>query len=411
MYTIVNEDVIKKAQAIGGNGEFEEGSPWASALTCLNSKGRDEIYPLLMANAASIIGVEWVAIIEKIEVREKRTFVQFSCLFEVSEPFPLNALTKASNGEPLAWNYIRPYVPCVIAGDLEEAVLNALREERDEVALPGLEIVETKSAEDYIAALLSVEESITENQRAMLIAHAEAPKHVLSMRALADVAGFPSHGMANIQYGKLGRKFAYFFDVFDLPNQTQALAWSDGTSDKDGHFTWILREPLVEALCALGWAKVPGTKGFAREVALREVDDDPKNQGLPATVREALVEARIGQGAYRKRMLGIWGGKCALTGCDLKEVLIASHAKPWADCNNKERLDAYNGLLLAAQVDKLFDCGLISFADDGELLLKPELTANLLATLGIELDMRLSRVSRQHLPYLKTHRARFGFDK
>jgi predicted restriction endonuclease len=107
----------------------------------------------------------------------------------------------------------------------------------------------------------------------------------------------------------------------------------------------------------------------------------------------------------------VWGGRCALTGCDLKQVLIASHAKPWADCSNKERLDEYNGLLLAAQVDKLFDCGLISFADDGALLLKPEATTGVLKKLGITPDMRLGQVAERHIPFLKAHRARFGFEE
>ena len=275
----------------------------------------------------------------------------------------------------------------------------------------GFAIVESKSVEDYMAALLSVEQSITPNQRAMLIAHAQAPGCVLSMRALADVAGFPSHGMANIQYGKLGRRFADFFDVTDLPNQTQALAWSDGSPDKEGHFTWILREPLVEALCALGWAKRSRGGSFGRKVAEREVDADPQTSGVPATVREALIEARIGQGAYRARLLEIWDGRCALTGCDLKEVLIASHAKPWAECSNKERLDEYNGLLLASHVDKLFDCGLISFTDDGGMLIKPRVTSDALSTLGIAREGRLRRVDTRHLPYLKAHRVLFGFEQ
>ncbi|MGQ7096730.1 HNH endonuclease, partial [Escherichia coli] len=29
-----------------------------------------------------------------------------------------------------------------------------------------------------------------------------------------------------------------------------------------------------------------------------------------------------------------------------KAALVASHIKPWKDCNDKERIDFYNGLLL-----------------------------------------------------------------
>jgi predicted restriction endonuclease len=51
--------------------------------------------------------------------------------------------------------------------------------------------------------------------------------------------------------------------------------------------------------------------------------------------------------------------------------LIASHIKPWRSANNQERIDGSNGLLLAPHVDLLFDRGLISFTDEGSLLVSP----------------------------------------
>ena len=410
VYTIVNIDVIKKAFEHGGMGEFQENTRWATALKVLESLEDGEIYPLMMANAASIIGVEWVAAIERIEIVGQRTKVTFSSLLSSQDPIPLNALTKASNGEPLDPNYIRPYVPCVIDGDLADAVISSLIEERDGGGDTGLAVIESKTSEDYLVALRAIENSITTNQRAMLIAHAQAPEFRMSTRSLADVAGYPSHGTANIQYGTLGRKFANFFEVGDLNNQTQAIAYGDGVADKNGHFTWVLREPLVTALQSIGWVKMSQAVDFRRQAAEKEVDDDPKSKGIVATVREALIDARIGQGAYRKRLIQIWNGKCALTGCDIQEVLIASHAKAWTDSTNDERLDEYNGLLLAAHVDKLFDCGLISFADDGKLLLKSSLQMSALALLGIKKEMQLREVHAKNVPYLKSHRAKFHFD-
>lgn len=409
VYTIVNINVIENAHEFGGMGEFEEHSRWATALKVFESLEEGALYPLMMANAASIIGVEWVANIESIEVVGQKTRVKFSCLIECTDPIPLDSLNKASNGEPLAQNYIRPYVPCVIDGDLEEAVLNALDEERNGETNSGLITIESKSSEDYLAALLSIEDSMTAKQKEMLIAHAQAPKHVLSMRALADVAGYKNHTTANMQYGALGRKFADFFSVTDLPNQTQAIASSDGVADGNGHFTWTLRELLVDALVEIGWIERPVVVDYKRQAAAQEIDRDPQSKGVISTVREALIEARIGQGAYRNRLLQVWDGKCALTGCSLKEVLIASHAKPWAECSNQERLDEYNGLLLAAQVDKLFDCGLVSFADDGRLLLKPSLEVAALASLGLNAGMRLRQVHRRNVPYLAAHRLKFDF--
>src|SRR5262249_22602703 len=60
---------------------------------------------------------------------------------------------------------------------------------------------------------------------------------------------------------------------------------------------------------------------------------------------------------------------CGVTGCRISAVLRASHIKPWSQSNNRERLDPENGILLAAHIDALFDQGLITFADDGTMLI------------------------------------------
>jgi putative restriction endonuclease len=51
------------------------------------------------------------------------------------------------------------------------------------------------------------------------------------------------------------------------------------------------------------------------------------------------------------------------------ELLRASHIKPWTSSNNIERFDPANGLLLSAMYDAAFDALLLSFADDGRLML------------------------------------------
>ncbi|WP_425547923.1 HNH endonuclease [Actimicrobium antarcticum] len=61
----------------------------------------------------------------------------------------------------------------------------------------------------------------------------------------------------------------------------------------------------------------------------------------------------------------IWDSQCAVTSCGVSETLIASHTQAWAHASNEARLDPFNGFLLVANLDRLFDQGLISFADDG----------------------------------------------
>ena len=125
-----------------------------------------------------------------------------------------------------------------------------------------------------------------------------------------------------------------------------------------------------------------------------------------ATEREELRKARLGQGRFRRRLLELWGGRCAVTGVELPSALMASHIKPWRSAGNTERLDPHNGLLLLPQYDKLFDRGYISFDDGGGLLLSPALPESRLGLLGVRADDRLSQVPREQRSYLAFHRDR-----
>ena len=62
---------------------------------------------------------------------------------------------------------------------------------------------------------------------------------------------------------------------------------------------------------------------------------------------------------FRDDLITLWGGRCALTGVDQKELLIASHTKPWRLSNDQERKDKNNGFLFESRIDKLFDAQLV----------------------------------------------------
>ncbi len=124
----------------------------------------------------------------------------------------------------------------------------------------------------------------------------------------------------------------------------------------------------------------------------------------PETEREEIVRARVGQGRFRKALLDYWGG-CAVTGAFVPEILRASHVKPWKDSTNDERLDLYNGLLLLPQYDSLFDAGLITFSDDGALLLSRSLNGLSKLHLGIASGSVLRRLDDRHKWYLSYHRS------
>ena len=129
---------------------------------------------------------------------------------------------------------------------------------------------------------------------------------------------------------------------------------------------------------------------------------------LAATEAPRVVRERIGQQRYRKALEQLWDGRCAVTGVSEPCLLRASHAKPWAECETgKERLSEYNGFLLNVALDALFDKFLISFADDGSILLAPSLKPEELAAVGITPELRIHGIRSEHLSFLSYHRAQF----
>ena len=167
----------------------------------------------------------------------------------------------------------------------------------------------------------------------------------------------------------------------------------------------------LHSLVALLGGRIPGTEdSYQWQAAALEVDDDPESADTSPTERSRLIAARIGQGKFREDLLRYWGNACALTGSDITEVLIASHIKPWAAGTNSERLDPHNGLLLVANADRLFDRGLISFSDAGDLLAKSSISPGQLGALGLSYDMRLRKIENTHIAYLTVHRELHGFN-
>lgn len=131
--------------------------------------------------------------------------------------------------------------------------------------------------------------------------------------------------------------------------------------------------------------------------------------GIAGTEIERMVRQRVGQNRFRDAMLDYWDGACAVTGVAIPAVLRASHAKPWAECaTDAERLDVFNGFLLCANLDALFDRFLISFDEQGVLMIAPALAGMDLQSLGISPGMKLRWVNALHQPYLALHCARLA---
>lgn len=137
---------------------------------------------------------------------------------------------------------------------------------------------------------------------------------------------------------------------------------------------------------ALKWYRA-FVSAFSEKDILAKAEEEQVllNSNISETERQAIVKSRIGQGQFRDKLL-LKYKKCIITGISIPQVLVASHIKPWAACNNKERLDVNNGLILSATYDKLFDSGLISFNENGRLYISRAINENNRSLLALNLD-------------------------
>lgn len=166
------------------------------------------------------------------------------------------------------------------------------------------------------------------------------------------------------------------------------------------HFNLRKTEPSQFQFIINDLVEYTPEREFLPEIASQEVYSVAEQE------TEYVVEskARRGQDKFRRNLIYHWQSRCSVTGYSGIWALRASHIKPWGVCNNVERLDPYNGLLLVPSLDHLFDCGAITFEDRGRITINPELDNDDIRLLGIHPEMRLTRVSVKTQEYLDFHR-------
>ncbi|WP_147371898.1 HNH endonuclease [Henriciella algicola] len=148
--------------------------------------------------------------------------------------------------------------------------------------------------------------------------------------------------------------------------------------------------------------------GTTEDVIEKSINDD---DDLSASEKDSLVKARRGQGQFKQSVIDI-EGRCRLSGVEDVRYLIGSHILPWRACRTAtERLDGNNGLLLCPNADRLFDRGLISFKDDGTVLVKAEVSDEILDQLGFPglRSRNVGSFSEGQKKYLAFHRELYEF--
>jgi hypothetical protein len=95
-------------------------------------------------------------------------------------------------------------------------------------------------------------------------------------------------------------------------------------------------------------------------LAADEADDSPFDPVDAKDAREKVlreIRARRGQRSFRYALIEAYDRRCAITGCDVLDVLEAAHITPYL---GPETNHVTNGLLLRADLHTLFDTGLLA---------------------------------------------------
>lgn len=152
---------------------------------------------------------------------------------------------------------------------------------------------------------------------------------------------------------------------------------------------------------------VTSTSTVEKEKILKQVLDniDFDEDLITEVLKE--VKQRKGQAQFRKLLLTKFK-TCALCGVEA-DYTRASHVKPWASSTDYERLDIHNGLLLCPNHDHLFDKGLITFEETGNILISSTLSSSQQMCFNVNSMVRIQTADETQ-QYMAHHR-QFVFKK
>lgn len=177
---------------------------------------------------------------------------------------------------------------------------------------------------------------------------------------------------------------------------------------------------LVKKLTDMGGSEMFYWKLFIDFEAIEHMKTQPlvftygktKGQGQDEEKQKTHIEQEIrnirkgrdGQQKYREKLLAQCP-YCPFTMVSDDRLLIASHIKPWAVANDKERIDPYNGYMLTPTYDRLFDQGFITFTEDRRLHISNFLSPHTRKQLGLKDNkfMQMLQMDEKRKKYLEFH--------
>lgn len=223
-----------------------------------------------------------------------------------------------------------------------------------------------------------------------------APNYRLNASKIAGQMKVKHFIELNRIVGNWGKRIAKHISGLSYPLREESgklrcwLVVFDGADcRKPTHFDWIIKPEMQKAIQYLHlFTSLEENIGAEKRIEqqILQIQKD-----LPPTGEEKLylTKHRVNQGTIRARTIQHYGCKCQLCGLKIQSLLIVSHIYPWSCSNKEEKSDINNLLLLCAQHDALFDKHLISFDENGKILINRGLDESDKRLLNINDDIEI----------------------
>jgi putative restriction endonuclease len=207
----------------------------------------------------------------------------------------------------------------------------------------------------------------------------------------------------------------------DVPFQLDGRAVERGLLNPDGRLNNGRAIQSIRAISNEDFNRIVGLGLIDEDDLLPRVDDaepvadrlheEPEPWEGPVDRASMLVNRTVRNRQFRKRVLDVYDSRCALTGMKL----INGGGRAEAQAAHIMSVEAggpdvvTNGIALSGTVHWMFDRGLISLSDEGEILLSRKINDIEGVEKIIYPDRRArlpsSPVKRPHVRYLEWHRA------
>ncbi len=181
------------------------------------------------------------------------------------------------------------------------------------------------------------------------------------------------------------------------------LKKADGSTNKGafGRAVRIIHDDEYQAIVAAGMAQI-------NEQIVRDDSEPPINFDVERPVIQQIVERPFREAAFSRLVKEEYGSACAITGINITNgkgitEVEAAHIKP-VKFNGPDSVR--NGIALCRTFHWMFDHGLISVADSGDIMtnnIVPPRIHQLINSNG-KARLPLNRLSAPHPEFLKFHR-------